>query len=372
MDRMTRNMGGDRGVARATLCALSLVALLAGMASRAHAGSDGRKGTSGASELLIPVGPRGTALGGAVVSDATGLEAMYYNPAGLAGGERAEVAFSHTRYFAGMTVAHAAGAMPVGRIGTLGLSAKVLSVGDVIVTTEAAPDGTGEIMSPTFTVLGLTWARTFTDRVNFGGTVTYVNENIANHIANGVAFDFGVQYRTGYRGLAFGMALKHIGTQMSYSGPGLEIFTRDPNSDPNAGSRGLSYSTAGFEMPSHFTLASSYDAVSGPRQRFTLMAAYQNNNFHGDNLRGGAEWSYRDQFKLRGSVYGTFNGTTDPLTAEETFKLSSGDDLYAGYALGAGFQTGFGEGGRVGVDVAWRPVREWFDDIVELGVTVRF
>src|SRR5262245_29586236 len=43
----------------------------------AYAGSDGRKGTAGASELQIPVGARSTALGGTVVSDVTGIEAMF-------------------------------------------------------------------------------------------------------------------------------------------------------------------------------------------------------------------------------------------------------------------------------------------------------
>lgn len=372
MDRMTQNTTLFGRFARPALCAVALAALLAGVTAVAHAGSDGRKGTAGASELLIPVGPRGSALGDAVVGDASGIEAAFYNPAGLAASSGTEVAFSHTQYFAGMKLNYAAGAMPVGAFGSIGVSAKVLSLGDVLVTTEAAPDGTGEILNPTFSVLGLTWAKSFTDRVNFGGTVTYVNENVANTVANGVAFDFGVQYATGYHGLKFGMAVKNIGTQMHFSGPGLEIFTRDPSADPNAGSRGLSFSSAGFEMPSYFTVASSYDVKRDAHQRLTVMAAYQNNNFNGDNLRSGAEWSYKDMFMLRGSVFGTFQGTTDPITSEETFKFSSGDDLYSGYALGAGFQTKMGEQGHVGVDVAWRPVRNFFDDIVELGVRMTF
>jgi len=372
MDRMTQNTTQFGRIARPALCAVALAALLAGVTAVAHAGSDGRKGTAGASELLIPVGPRGSALGDAVVGDASGIEAAYYNPAGLAAGSGTEVAFSHTQYFAGMKLAYAAGAMPIGSFGSLGLSAKVLSLGEVLVTTESAPDGTGEILTPTFSVIGLTWAKSFTDRVNFGGTVTYVNENVANTVANGVAFDFGVQYATGYHGLKFGMAVKNIGTQMHFSGPGLEIFTRDPSADPNAGNRGLSFSSAGFEMPSYFTVASSYDVQRNAQQRLTVLAAYQNNNFNGDNLRGGAEWAYKDMFMLRGSVFGTFQGTIDPITSEETFKLSSGDDLYSGYALGAGFQTKLGEQGHVGVDVAWRPVRNYFDDIVELGVRMTF
>jgi hypothetical protein len=373
MDRMTQNTTTSGRIARVATCAVALAALLAGTwCTPAQAGSDGRKGTAGAGELLIPVGPRGSALGDAVAGDVTGLEAMFYNPAGLAGGEGTAVAFSHADYFAGMKVTYAAGAMPVGGLGVLGLSAKVLSVGEVIVTTEASPDGTGEVLTPTFTVLGMTWAKAFTDRVNFGGTVSYVNENVANNIANGVGFDFGMQYATGWRGLRFGMAMKNVGTQMRYSGPGLEIFTRDPLADPNAGSRGLSFSSAGFEMPSFFSFASSYEAYKDPNARLTVMAAYQNNNFNGDNVRAGAEWAYKESFMLRGALFGTFNGTIDPLTGEESFKLHAGDDLYTGVALGAGFATKVGDQGQLGVDLSWRPVREYFDDIVEMGLRFRF
>jgi hypothetical protein len=42
-----------------------------------------------------------------------------------------------------MTLNYAAIAAKVGKVGVLGVHAKVLSIGDVIVTTEDAPDGTG-------------------------------------------------------------------------------------------------------------------------------------------------------------------------------------------------------------------------------------
>ncbi len=350
---------------------LALAALVLS-AALAQAGSDGRKGTAGATELQIPVGPRGTALGGAVASDVTGIEAMYWNPAGLAATTSTEAMFSHTQYFADMKLNYAGIAAKAGGLGTLGFAAKVLSIGDIVVTTEQAPDGTGEVLSPTFSVLGFTWARQFTDRVNFGATANYVNESISNNSASGVAFDFGVQYATGWQGLRIGMAMKNVGTSMSYSGPGFEILTRDPSSDPNAGNRGLSFSSTSFNMPSYFTLASSVDVLRSSEQSLVALGSFQNNNFSGDNVRGGVEWSYRDAFALRGSYFGTFNGTTDPATGEESFKLSAGDDLYSGYAVGAGAKAHFGDAGRIGIDFTWRPVRQQFDDIIDLSVKLDF
>ena len=42
----------------------------------------GRRGTDGALELQLPVGARGSALGGSVASDVTGVEGIFWNPAG--------------------------------------------------------------------------------------------------------------------------------------------------------------------------------------------------------------------------------------------------------------------------------------------------
>src|SRR5437867_4091178 len=84
------------------LVGLALLAATAATAVTAFAGSDERKGTGGALELRLPVGPRGTALGSAVVGDASGIDALFWNPAGLATIEATEATFSHTQYFADM------------------------------------------------------------------------------------------------------------------------------------------------------------------------------------------------------------------------------------------------------------------------------
>ena len=358
---------------RLIILALVLLALLAGAATPALAGSNGRKGTEGAPELSIPVGPRGVALGGAVVGDVSGVEAMFWNPAGLGTLTKTEAMFSHTQYFAGMKLNYAAIGHGMGDFGVLGFSAKVLSVGDVIVTTESAPEGTGEIAQPTFTVLGLTWAKQFTDRVVFGASGSLVSEHVINQSAAGAAFDFGVQYLTGWRGLKLGMVMKNFGPGMTYSGPGAEISILPPDEDPSGQPRIFSSETATFELPSFFTMGASCDLYRSPQTWLTALAALQNNNFQGNALRGGLEWGYRDLVALRGSYYGSFRGTTDPNTGEDRSQFSGGDDLYTGVAIGGGIKVRAGETGRVGVDFTWRPVRQGlFDDTIDVGLKLDF
>lgn len=362
---------GGRIMSRHILRALGLTALLALAASSAWAGSDERKGTGGATELLLQVGPRGTALGSGTTSDVSGVDAIFWNPAGLAGLEGSEVLFSHTQYIADMNVNYAAVAARAGTFGVIGFNAKVLSIGDVIVTTEAAPDGTGEIIEPTFTVLGLSWARQFTDRVNFGATLNMVNERVLSVSATGVAMDLGVQYDTGWRGLKLGMVMKNFGSSMEFGGENLEVNTFPPGSDPSASNRTLSFSTAPFEMPSFFTLSATYNLFQQADTRLQMLGAFQNNNFVGDAYTAGAEWSYRDMFALRGSWFGTATSELDGLTGDESLSFDSGDDLYSGYAFGAGAKVKTGAT-QLAIDIAYRPVRNFFDDTVELGLKLKF
>ncbi len=353
------------------ILALALLPLLVGAAGNAYAGSEERKGTGGAHELKIPVGPRGTALGGATVSDVEGVEAIFWNPAGLGALQSTEALFSHTKYFADQKLNFAAVAARLGSVAVLGVNAKVLSIGDVIVTTEDAPEGTGDIIQPTFAVLGLSLARQFTDRVRAGFTVNYVSERIINVSASGMALDFGVQYLTGWRGMKLGMVMKNFGSSMKYDGGDFELATRPPDSDPTSANRTFRSSSSAFEMPSYFTLATTYDLYSAPQHRLTFLGAFQNNNFEGDHMSGGLEWSYRNTFALRGSYFGSLVSRVDALTGQDVGEFNGGDDLYKGLAFGAGAKVQTGNT-HLAVDVAWRPVRDFFDDTVEVGLRLSF
>jgi len=348
---------------------LSLV-LLACAAGAAFAGSEERKGTSGAHELGLAVGPRGSALGSPVVSDASGIVAMFWNPAGLATLEGTEVMFTHQQFFAEMDLNYAALATRWAG-GVIGFDAKVLSIGDIIVTTEDAPEGTGEILNPTFAVIGLTYGRQFTDRVLFGGTAHYVTEQIGSNHASGMAFDFGVQYLTGWNGLKLGMTMQNFGTSMKFEGADFETNLLPPDSDPQASNRTFSSTSSSFEMPSHFALAASYDAWTSNQQRLAALGSFQNNNFGLDNFGLGLEWNFRSLYALRGSWFGEF-GTTGGADEDSQAEFHSGGDLYTGYALGGAAYIRTGDQGRMGVEVAWRPVQEFFDDIIEVGLKIKF
>ena len=340
-------------LAAAAACALG-VALLAGSVAPARAGSDERQGTSGAGELKIPVGPRSNALAGTTVADTYGAEAIYFNPAGLGNLTGTQAYFSHLGYIADMNVNYFAVVTKVGNFGSLGFSAKVLDVGDVIVTTEEAPDGTGEVMTPTFSVLGLTYARQFTDKVRFGATAQFVNEKVENATARGLAFDFGFQYDTGYNGLVFGFAMKNFGSSMEFTGSDFEFNVPIPDAEPGSSNRTVTTTAAPFEMPSYFQMGLAYNLLQREQNQFKVLGTFYSNNFTPDEFRGGAEYMYKEQFALRAG-YGR--------------RVSSADgDVYDGFSWGAGLNLNVGSSAKMRFDYANRMVKDFFDDTHEFAV----
>ena len=268
--------------------------------TRATAGSDARQGTAGAQELLIPHGSRGTALGGAVVADVKGGEAMYWNPAGSAYLSGREVMFSHLDYIADMKYTYFGALVPAGIFGNIGINVRVLDVGDIIVTREDAPDGTGEIISPEFITLGFVYSRQVTDRVSFGTSLNIIREKIINETANGVALDVGFQYRPGLGGLSLGVVLKNLGPTMKFNGGDLDNAVRLPGDNIQAGTKSVRLTLAEFELPSYIQFGTSYNWEWSHSKSVIFSSSFRNNSFSQDELNGGIEVNFSDLIFLRG------------------------------------------------------------------------
>ena len=319
---------------------LMLALLACALALPAWAGNEDRAGTSGAGELRIPVSGRGIALGSGIMADVSGVDAMYYNPAGLSGLAGTELYFSHLTYIADMDKNYFAGAVKTG-YGAFGFTVDVLSVGDIPITTVDQPEGTGQTYSPTFTVVGGTYSRFLTDAVSVGLSAKVVNESVIDVSATGVAFDVGLQYRPSWKNLRLGMLLRDFGPNMKYSGSGFESF-QSVNSDPTAATHVLTSESASFELPSTFQVGASYTPYDQGDHRLVGYGNFTNNNFGRDEYSLGVEYTYHNMLSLRAS---------DAVTGQS-------DYLY-GPAYGIGVKVPLGNSSAQ-VDYAIRTVRNYF------------
>jgi hypothetical protein len=277
------------------------------------AGGKERSGTAGAQELLIPVGARGTALGGSFISSISGIDALYWNPAGIAAtNSNAEVMFSNMTYIADIGVSSFAVSGNFAGFGTLAFSLKSLSFGDIPTTTELSPDITADHFSPNYMVIGVTYAKALSDKVRAGLTVNFVSETIARVSASGFAFDVGVQYAGlgGVNGLKIGLAVKNLGPQMKFDGGGMYRWATPDGSGRTVTSL-MKVDASGFELPSFFEVGVGYEAALQADHKLTFGSSFQNNNFSDDEYKLSMEYAFRDLVYLRGSYQMAPSAETD-------------------------------------------------------------
>lgn len=324
----------------------------------AFAGDRSRYGTSAAPELLIPVGSKGTSLSGSMISSITGVDAMYWNPAGLSlMNSQTEVMASHMKYIADIDINYVAGAVDLGSMGVLGASLKSMSFGDELVTTLESPEGTGETWSPTYLTTSLTYARKMSDKILFGATVKVIYEQILTVSSTGFAVDFGLQYLAGKSGLKFGVALKNFGPSMRFDGVGLDQYYEPSGTPGGSTPEPRRVTLQDFSLPTTLELGISYDIPIGKKNNVMLSTTFQNNNFSSDEYRVGLEYNYSNYVFLRGAY-----AFTPDYKAEDG--LTKKDQNLFGPSFGIGLQYPFGNM-KLGLDYAYRvterfSANQWF------------
>ncbi len=314
------------------------------MCLSAIAGNINRTGTAGAQELLIPVGARGIALGGSNVAFVTGVDAIYWNPAGLARSSfGTEAQFSHMSYLGGIGVDYGAIGVTAEGIGTFGISLKSINFGNIPVTTEDNPDGTGQTFSPTYVTTGLTYSRLLSDRISVGANFDIVSEAIMSTSATGFSFDAGVQYSgLGIPELKLGVAVKNIGPNMTYSGSNL--LRQGSTVGDSRGTQWYDVQAASFELPSKMEIALAYDKKLDEMNNVSIFTDFENNNYQDDIWKFGGEYAFRNLFFVRAGYNLSPNAPKDP-----TGKTSQ---LYD-YTFGAGINYDVG-GVNLTLDYAYR------------------
>lgn len=299
-----------------------------------------KAGTSAAPELLIPVGAKYEGMAGSANAFVTGVDAIYWNPAGLdmdngSGG----ALFSYRQYIANMGVSYLAIGGKLG-FGSLAISLRSFNIGTIYVTTEDHPDGTGEQISPTFFIGGLTYSKKLTDRVSVGANINLINESFGSVSSSGVGFDVGVQYEDliGVQGLGLGVDVKNIGTEMRYDGSGLWVQATDPNAGV-----GLSYYklvAASFQLPSVIEIGLGYKRALDEQNSLEIAGMFQNNNFGIDEYRAGLEYSFMSTIYVRGGyIFSTDQSGVQSIF--QNYTIGAGVDLTKVAGIGLSFNYAF-------------------------------
>ncbi len=335
---------------------ITVVIALSGCA--AWAGNPDRAGESGAPELTITPWIRLAGLHGMNNSRVFGIEAMNSNIAGMAFTRKTEFVFSRAHWLQGSDVyinsAGIAQRFGKNRANVLGLSIMSFDFGNIQRTTTSNPDGGLGEFKPQFFNIGIAFSREFSKRIYAGVLVKLISEKIDDLAAFGFCVDLGIQYVTGKLDNArFGIALRNVGTPMSFSGDGLVFRGESPEGDYL---QSVSQRTAKYELPSLLNIGASYDLYLDNikndktlpyHHRLSIIVNYTAYSFGKDNVGGGLEYSWRDYVMIRGG-YRWEKGITDD--AQRT-------TVFTGFSAGASFQFPLKKGKEhpptIGLDYAF-------------------
>ncbi|MCG3120654.1 MAG: hypothetical protein ALAOOOJD_03460 [bacterium] len=277
-------------------------------------------GTTAAQFLKIGAGVRAIGMGGAFVAVANDVTALYWNPAGIAtisGG--GEATFNHAEWLAETAYDFAGVTLNAGNFGTLGLSITSFRVPEDVVRTYRFPEGTGERFDASSIALAVSYARMLTDRFAIGFTGKYVQDNVWNETAHGVAIDIGTHYVTPFNGLRIGAAIANFGTKMQLEGRDL-YFNYDPLAEPGTVDQVPAlYRLGKYELPLTLRLGLAYDVINQENLKVTIASDAVHPNDNSEYVNSGMEVNMRNTIYLRGGYKALFLNNS-----EQSFTFGGG------------------------------------------------
>ncbi len=245
-----------------------------------------RAGTTAAQFLKIGVGGRAVAMGGVGVAVADDASAAFWNPAGLATCGANQVQTCHVEWLVDIRYEYVSVTRNLDRLGTVALSASMLHMDDMEVTTELKPDGTGEYFGYRDYMGAVSYSANLTDRFSAGIGLSYVQEALDDLRMHGWMTNVGTLYWTGYRTLRFGAALMNFGPELRPSG----TYVADD---------GTSSRYEAFSPPTVFRLGAAMELLA--RGSGSLLASVQLNHpvDNSENLATGLEYQWGERVAAR-------------------------------------------------------------------------
>jgi hypothetical protein len=233
---------------KTTLSLLTLAAILLAAAT-VPAPAQQKLAQTGMKFLAVGTDARFSALANGVTAVESGqATAVFYNPAGMARLDLvAQAAVGYTQWIADIN--HYYGSVAIspagGDIGTFAVFYQYVDYGTVIGTILAnndrgyldSRDVPGLDVKPSGSTLGLGYARAISDKFSIGGNLKYVTQDLgeatvkysngeATKYGNSVgvlAFDLGLIYRTGFRSLNLGMAVRNFAREVRYASENFQL-----------------------------------------------------------------------------------------------------------------------------------------------------
>jgi len=201
-----------------------------------------KNGSTSMQFLEISPSARANSVGDAYSVWASGAEALFWNPAGLALIQRPEFSATYTKWMFDASLGAFSCGLSLGNFGAVGMQIQYVSYGanDEAIVGGAYDNAlpyaylTGRQFTPYSYAAGLTYAKRLTNNFSTGITVKYAHESLydkntvavdmpdgttqtVNTFGDVILFDVGMRYNTGYRTLQVAAAVQNFGPTIEYA-----------------------------------------------------------------------------------------------------------------------------------------------------------
>ncbi|MCF7801792.1 MAG: PorV/PorQ family protein [Candidatus Marinimicrobia bacterium] len=263
-------------------------------------------GTSGAHFLDVSMDAGIKAMGDAytaLVLDNAG--AIHYNPATLVYIPSWSAHFGNVSWFAGIGLNSVAAAYNLGGPGAVGVYYRGLNSGDIDETTVTQQNGTGNVYTWQDMLMGVTFARSFTDRFSAGVNLGYLNQSVPEYDLNATAWsmDLGTFYMTGFRSLRLGMTIRNFGPEIDFEQTFIDFNNGEVVPTPEK--------YRPFPMPLTFQVGLAYDFLEdSDNQLLTVSVDAVHPNDSAERLNVGIDYRFLNTIHIRGGAYSNHNSAS--------------------------------------------------------------
>ena len=185
--------------------------------SLAAAALAGGAGTTGVNYMRIGMGARAEGMGEAQVAIADNVDAIYWNPAGLAFVRKYEIGLMHLIYWQGISYESAGAVIPMRNVGVFAVGGTFINSGAIDKTVENST-GSNYTLDGTFNYSAYSAQVSYANKfilenqpVYLGATLKYVGDGIDGTSASALGADIGGIYVLA-KNLLIGASISNIGT----------------------------------------------------------------------------------------------------------------------------------------------------------------
>jgi hypothetical protein len=295
--------------------------------------------TTSGSFLEIGAGARSLSMGSAFVAVSNDVSALYWNPAGIVELNRPSMHVYHSPWLVETKYYHGGAVVPMGYMGSMGISYSGVAMEEMMVRTVESPEGTGEKFSVSNVAIGLAYAKRLTDKFSFGVNLKMVQEKIWQMHAQGFSVDIGSLFTTA-GGIRIGMSVSNFGGKLQMGGTNTLVdFDLDETIYGNNDRIDAHLDAGRWPLPLLFRFGLTKDFTIAPDQKITIAAdgIHPNNNV--EYVNAGIEYNFNDLLFLRTGQSHLFMDDAD-----------SGDKAEQGLSFGFGLNYQIPRGPKIRVD----------------------